>query len=218
MIEISGYTNIDYCADYTHWTCSPPVPQSEIVNVPFRNGQVDLYEFMQMPLTFGARTITIELELRSMRSEWPYYYSKMLERYHGRPVNLSRTEDPNWRWRGVGAVGPLQDKGATAAVVITVTADPYKYKIARQIAAVPLVNGQYVSYTFDKPKGYIYINNEVPGGMIEWGVSVRINGGRTYYAENGGLDGIYVEQDDVLEFFTTYDDVTARIIYEEVSL
>lgn len=126
MIYLNGKTEKDYKANYIHWECSPPEPKMEIATVPLRDGAINLTSMLSDEIHFGTRTITIGLELRDLRSEWPIVYSQILRDIHGRSVTIARTEDPNWEWKGWASVGPLEDHGASAGVKITVTVQPYK--------------------------------------------------------------------------------------------
>lgn len=126
MIYLNGKTEKDYNADYIHWECTAPEPKREVAEVPLRDGYIDLTSMLAEEVFYKARTITIGLELRSLRGEWPMYWSQILRDLHGKEVEVSRSEDPSWFWVGSATVGPLEDHGATAGVTITVTAQPYK--------------------------------------------------------------------------------------------
>lgn len=126
MIYLNGKTEQAYKADYIHWECTAPEPKREVVEVPLRDGFIDLTGMLADEVFYKARTITIGLELRSLRGEWPTYWSQILRDLHGKEVEVSRSENPSWFWVGSATVGPLEDHGATAGVTITVTAQPYK--------------------------------------------------------------------------------------------
>lgn len=126
MIYLNGKTEQAYNANYIHWECTAPEPKREIAEIPLRDGFIDLTAMLADEVFYKARTITIGLELRSLRVDWARYYSQILQDLHGREVEVFRSEDPNWFWIGSAAVGPLEDHGSTAGVTITITAQPYK--------------------------------------------------------------------------------------------
>lgn len=126
MIYLNGKTEAAYNANYIHWECESPEPKTEIAEVPLRDGFIDLTKMLSNEIHYAARTITIGLELRSLRGEWPLYWSQLLEDLHGREVEVARSEDPNWYWIGTATVGPIEDHGASAGVTITVMAQPFK--------------------------------------------------------------------------------------------
>lgn len=126
MIYLNGKTEQAYCANYIHWDCSAPEPKLEMIEVPLRDGYINGTAFLSDEIFYNSRTITIGLELRSLREHWPMYYSQILRDLHGREVEVMRSEDPNYFWIGTASVGPLEDHRGSAGVTITVTAQPYK--------------------------------------------------------------------------------------------
>lgn len=126
MIRINGKTEKDYCADFIHWECSAPEPQAEIATVPLRDGYINLTSMLSDEIKFNSRQIIIGLELRSLRGEWPLYWSQILRDIHGQTVEVSRSDDPNYYYIGTASVGSLEEHGATAGVTITVDAQPFK--------------------------------------------------------------------------------------------
>lgn len=126
MIYLNGKTEADYKANYIHWECTVPTAQIETAVVPLRDGFVNLTPMLSEDIHYNSRTITIGLELRSLRGEWPMYWSQLMRDLHGREVQVSRSEDPNYFYLGTATVGPIEDHGATAGVTITVEAQPFK--------------------------------------------------------------------------------------------
>lgn len=155
MIEIFGYTNEDFSCDYIHWECSPPVAKREIVEVPLRDGYIDVSQYIDNTLVaYGPRTLTIGLEIRGLRGEWPAIYSKIMQKIHGRSGIIKRSEDPDWQWEGWAAVGDLEDHRASAGVTITVTAQPYKERcIAKQVYSGTPRNGKTFTVNVESGRG-----------------------------------------------------------------
>lgn len=125
-ITIGGKTESTYNANFIHFEISAPEPQMERVVVPLRDGFVNLTPTLSSERHFNSRTIKIGLELRSYRSDWPLYWSKMMKDLHGQEVTVTWSGDPNYYYKGVAQVGPLEDHGSTAGVTITVDAQPFK--------------------------------------------------------------------------------------------
>ena len=124
MIYLNGKTEVDYNANFIHFAITAPEPQIESVTIPLRDGFVDLP--LSDEIHYSSRTITIDLELRSLRGEWPMYWSRILRDLHGQEVTVARSDDPNWFYVGIASVGALEEHGATAGVTITVEAQPFK--------------------------------------------------------------------------------------------
>lgn len=130
MIYLNRKTEADYNANYIHFEVTAPVAQSETVTVPLRDGFVNLTPMLSDEIHYNSRTLTIGLELRSLRGEWPMYWSQLLRDLHGKEITVIRSEDPNYFWIGTASVGALEDHGASAGVTITVEAQPFKRTVA----------------------------------------------------------------------------------------
>lgn len=126
MISLNGKTEFDYNANYIHFEASPPAAKIDLVEIPLRDGVINASKLLSDTVFYEPRTIIVGLELRSLRGEWPRYYSQLLEDLHGQEIQVERSEDPGWIWEGTAAVGALEDHGASAGVQIEVTAHPYK--------------------------------------------------------------------------------------------
>ena len=54
-------------------------------------------------------------------------YGNILDKIHGRLLNVIFDEDPNYYWRGVVHVGDLEDHGFTAGFEVKIDAFPFKW-------------------------------------------------------------------------------------------
>lgn len=126
MVYLNGKTEADYNANFIHWECTVPEPQTETMTIPLRDGFLNLTPMLSEEIHYNSRQITIGLELRSFRSDWEAYWSQLMRDLHGQEVKVSRSEDPNYYYIGTAKVGPIQDHGSTAGVNITVEAQPFK--------------------------------------------------------------------------------------------
>lgn len=141
MLSINGKTESNYNANFIHWEVSAPEPRTEIIEVPLRDGFVDLASQLSGNVFYGYRTITIGLELRGLRSTWFNNYSALMNDLHGQPVEVIRADDADWYWTGVASVGALEDHGASAGVTIEVTVQPFK----RTVQTETLYNASAIS-------------------------------------------------------------------------
>lgn len=182
MIEIFGYTNEDFNADYIHWECAPPTAKRELVEVPLRDGYVDVTQYIDNSLVaYSPRTLTIGLEIRGLRGEWPATYSKLMQKLHGRSGVIRRDEDPEWEWEGWAAVGALEDHGGSAGVTITVTAQPYKERcISKQIYSGTPQNGKTFTVNVESGRGVVWFSSNNPVVVEYAGQFYTYNNSWTY--------------------------------------
>jgi len=130
MIYLNGKTEVDYKANFIHKEIESPEPRLEEIEIPMRDGYINGADFLSDVIYYDSRKITIGLELRSDRWEWPLYWSQILEDLHGKNIRVEFPDDPNWYWEGVASVGKIEDHGMTAGVTITVNAQPFKRRKA----------------------------------------------------------------------------------------
>ena len=119
------HSKVDFNLDYIHKEVTAPEPKITTVNIPLVNGKIDLTNRLtgNQPV-FENRELTFGFEIRSLRAFWMLDYGNLLEKLHGRTMNIICDEDPNWFWNGRVSVGDLEDHGFTAGVTITVDAFP----------------------------------------------------------------------------------------------
>ena len=171
MISINGKTESAYSANFIHWEVSSPEPRTEIVEVPLRDGFVDLARQLSGSIFYGTRTITIGLELRGLRSTWWNNYSLLLNEIHGQSVEVIRDDDPDWYWTGVASVGALEDHGASAGVTIEVTAQPFKRSVLTEVLynQTAISGDLLVSYDNDYMRAYPIFTPSAAGMTVTMG-------------------------------------------------
>lgn len=167
MISINGKTEADYRADFIHWECSAPEPKQETADVPLRDGFIDLTKMLSEVPYFGPRTLTIGLELRSLRGMWPLYYSKLLEDFHGQEVKVIRSDDPNYYWIGTAAVGELDEHGGSAGVTITVNAQPFKRTVTEyKLDEITMTGDKSIEIDVREMRGYPIFETSTTGFTV----------------------------------------------------
>ena len=167
-ITINGKTEANYLANFIHFAVSAPEPQLERVVVPLRDSFVNLTPMLSSERHYNSRTITIGLELRSFRADWPLYWSQIMEDCHGKEVTIAWSGDPDYYYKGIAQVGALEDHGSTAGVTITVEAQPFKRTVAKEERTTLTIAGTTVytaSCTF--MRGYPSFDCSTSGMTVE---------------------------------------------------
>lgn len=141
MVYLNGKTELDYKANFIHKEIESPAPKVEEIEIPLRDGFINAADFLSNVVYYEPREITIGLELRSDRWEWPMYHSQLLEDLHGKMIRVEFPDDPNWFWEGLASVGKIEDHGFTAGVTITVNAQPFKRRKAWTNILVETLSG-----------------------------------------------------------------------------
>ena len=105
---------------------TPPQPETKLIKVPGSDVVIDLTESLTGKTHYGIRKGTFEFYVIGGRSEWPSVYSSILNELHGKRMQITMDDDPNYYYIGRVAVDEWQSDKATATIVITAEVEPYK--------------------------------------------------------------------------------------------
>lgn len=148
MVYLNGKNNQFYKCDHIHTEIESPEPKTYSVDIPLTDGALDLTGQMSRSVFYEDRQITIGLELRTLRGEWPRCVSLIMNEIHGQEVRVEFDDDPRYYWTGRATVQVPEDHGATLGITIIVQAKPLKRKNARSLLYDDNVGGSD-SVTFD---------------------------------------------------------------------
>ena len=106
----------------------PPEVKAEYIEVPGRNGQIDLTEALTGYTVYNNRQIVLELGGRKRSQDWPGFMSNFLNDLHGKSVKVIFDNDPSYYYQGRATVESDYEKGnEIARFTLTINAEPYKY-------------------------------------------------------------------------------------------
>lgn len=103
---------------------NPPLPKRYIVDVPARNGLLDLTPELTPTIRFENRTLTFNFRVKA--GDWSTLVSQIYGQIHGQTLDVVSDLDPNWHWHGCVTVDDFSSDERTGKLVITVDADPFK--------------------------------------------------------------------------------------------
>lgn len=147
------------------------------VDIPFRNGSIDLLPYVSPEPVFENRKITMRFETKRPRSEWPELISSIYEKLSGKVTKIIFSDDGFYSWNGMCTVGRLVDKVSTAEITITVDAFPFKKKSSEN---VEVINFEYATggtekiITISDPISYINSVDINPSVDLPLGARVTI--------------------------------------------
>lgn len=106
----------------------PPEVKAEYVEIPGRNGQIDLTEALTGYTVYNNRQIVLELGGKKRSQDWPGFMSNFLNELHGQSVTVIFDNDPSYYYVGRATVESDYEKGnEIARFTLTINAEPYKY-------------------------------------------------------------------------------------------
>lgn len=103
---------------------SPPLPKRYIVDIPARNGILDLTPELTPIMRYETRTLTFTFRVKA--GDWSTLMSVIYGDIHGRTMDIISDLDPDWHWHGFVTVDDFSSDERTGVLVITAQVDPFK--------------------------------------------------------------------------------------------
>lgn len=126
MFELNGHMPDEYYCYHIHTEIAPPEPRREMLEIPLRDGALNVTAMLSDMVHYSTREITLGLESTALREEWPLIQSALMRDFHGQAVQLVLDNDPDYYWEGWAAVDQMEDKGGSAGWTIRIQAQPLK--------------------------------------------------------------------------------------------
>jgi len=104
---------------------TPPEPRRYVVEVPGRDGVLDLTGELTEEICYGPRMVTFTFHVKS--GGWTALKSEIMSFLHGKTMNVMSDLDTEYFWRGFCLFDSFSSNETTGTLVIRVEADPYKY-------------------------------------------------------------------------------------------
>ncbi len=123
------HTYDDWGLILTDKVISPPVPQTNTVSVPLRDGSLDLTETLTDDVRYNDRKITLTFAVIDPIKEWPLKMSTVLNYLHGQRLQIVFDDDPAYYYIGRVAVNEWTSNKRLGKLVIECTVKPFKYDV-----------------------------------------------------------------------------------------
>lgn len=112
---------------------SPPEPQTHYVEIPGLDGTLDLTEALTGAVKYKDREIKLALFSMKKRAEWADLASDMMEKLHGKAVEIIMDDDPGYAYHGRIAFDKFEYGRHTLDIELTATVSPYKVSIDGEV-------------------------------------------------------------------------------------
>ena len=107
---------------------SSPELQTYVVEIPGRNGQLDLTDSVFGGVKYKDREIKMTFLSYAVQAQWATIAENMMASLHGRKMQIVLPDDPNYYYYGRMVVEP--DYGRHVLTIkVTATVEPYKTSI-----------------------------------------------------------------------------------------
>ena len=107
---------------------SLPEPNTTYLEIPGRNGRLDLSEVLTGDVSFSNRTIKLQLAKSTSVEDLYNTCLHIFDYIHGRSVKLTFDDDPDHYYTGRASVSGPQRLRTAGQLLITVDSDPFRYE------------------------------------------------------------------------------------------
>lgn len=180
---------------------APPTPRTQYIQIPGRNGNLDLTEALTGYTVYDNRTITLKLGGKKNPELWPTFRRVFMNEIHGKIVKVIFDDEKEYYYIGRATVNADWNQGhAIASFTVTINAEPYKYSITSTVEpwewdSFSFVDGviqEYADLVVAGVLEYTVVGSEmpvIPEFIVTGNLIVEYEG--TSYALNPGVNKIY---------------------------
>lgn len=108
---------------------SSPEPQTKMVSVPVRNGDIDMSDVVSGNTRFKNRTIVFTFISNKKVEDWLLEISNIRNKIAGQKKRIIIDYDPAFYWYGRITDVSQEISDSAESIVVTASVDPYKYAI-----------------------------------------------------------------------------------------
>lgn len=109
---------------------NPPTLKTKYVNIPGRNGVLDLTEYLTETPTFNNSEGSWEFIVMNDYHIWSELYSEIMDYLHGSSLNAILEDDPLYYYRGRFSVSQWKSDPKYSLITIDYMLEPSKYKLS----------------------------------------------------------------------------------------
>lgn len=140
---------------------SPPTPQIKQVNIPLRDGALDLTETLSEEIRYNDRSISLAFTVVDPIKQWPAKISEIQNYVQGKRLKIVFDDDAAFYYIGRVAVNEFKSNKTIGTLVIECTVEPFKYDVLSSV-----VDWEWDIFDFDE-------------GIINEAGELIVNGSRT---------------------------------------
>lgn len=115
---------------------SVPEPNLTILDIPGRNGRLDLSEALTGDVSYTDRTIKLELAAKVSIESWYQKCLHIFNKFHGRAVTVVFDDDPTHFYKGRAVVSDPQRVRSGGTFTVTVDTEPFRYEAEETVVTV----------------------------------------------------------------------------------
>lgn len=107
---------------------SPPVVKTTSVEIPGRDGNLDITEALTGRVAYEDRELSFVFRVPNPKEEWADVYSKVLNKIHGKRMDIVLDDDPDYYYTGRVSIDEFSTNRQLAEIAIKCIVAPKKTK------------------------------------------------------------------------------------------
>lgn len=146
-----------------------PEPKTVTIDVPGRDGMIDLTEAITGEVKYKNRKLTLTFTALHVISRWGAVVSELANYLHGKRMRIVFDDDALFYWYGRCTINQFKTDRNLATITVNCDVDPYKYEVDSYYDAwkwdtFSFVNGIIRTYniTVDDIKTVTLVNRRMP--------------------------------------------------------
>lgn len=180
------------------YTLSPPEPKTTTVEIPGRDGVLDLTESLIGDVTYGNRSMTFTFLIVDLE-QFEVVKTKVSNALHGRKFNFEMTMDPGYTYTGRFKIKSYThtatwNYGICGFIEVEIDAEPYKLK-SHYVYNLNATGGAMFNLESGRKKVHPIIELSAPARIRFKNVVYRIGAGRFQLNDvlfEEGVNDIYI--------------------------
>ena len=133
-----------------------PSPKLEYLEIPGRQGEIDITESLTSEVIYEMRTGSFEFLVSDIK-KWQVVYVKLLSNVHGKKINIILDTEKDYVYQGRMWVSEFKSDKNYAIITLDYKLDPYKYHISdsnngefiHRIDGITVTNSKSITLDFD---------------------------------------------------------------------
>lgn len=113
-----------------------PTPKTNYVSIEGRDGDLDLTTSLTGDVKYENISYTLEFYLKDKRADWEQTLLELSTYIHGKKMNLTFSEDPDWYYVGRFTLSPLSSDKNIGLINVECNLEPYRLKKTETIKSI----------------------------------------------------------------------------------
>ena len=105
-----------------------PEPKRTLVEIPGKDGYIDMTYVLNSDITYKNRTINLEFAMADYNRRWSAIFSEIAGSIHGKKMHVIIGDDPDYYWDAFVKVSKVKNEGNAGDIHVTLDAFPYKIR------------------------------------------------------------------------------------------